>query len=124
MGVSILLGSYNVLPPNPCCLRTDLVRGLCFINTRPELTRIRGGQRGEWMLSLCKFVINHYGWIREIPPKCFWNGYTGKRQGFGFMKIMKQSVESNLSIVLPNIIQIISKTPAHLQYNYTHTSSV
>ena len=47
MGVSILLGSYNVPPPNPCCLRTDLVRGLCFINTGPELTWIRGGQKGE-----------------------------------------------------------------------------
>ena len=47
MGVSILLGTYKVRPPNPCCLWTDLVRGLCFISTRPELTRIRGGKGGK-----------------------------------------------------------------------------
>ena len=46
-GVSILLGTYKVPPPNPCWLRTEMGRGLCFINARPELTRIRGGQRGK-----------------------------------------------------------------------------
>ena len=56
MGVSILLGTYKVPPPNPCWLRTEMGRGLCVINTRPQLTRIRGRQRRENDPKCSKFV--------------------------------------------------------------------
>ena len=63
MGVSILLGTYSVPAPNPWWLQTEMVRGLCFINTRPELTRIRGGQRGK-IVKICENWLKKW-WIFE-----------------------------------------------------------
>ena len=44
------------------------------------------GQLGQGsMLTLQELVINHYGWTRgmlKYPPKCFWNGYMGKKLRF------------------------------------------
>ena len=90
MGVSILLGTYNVPPPNPCCLRTDLVRGLCFISTWPELTRIGGAKGGneQKMIKNCQKSNGSLKKIMFFPLKCyFWpkkgpcgNAHTEKKK--------------------------------------------
>ena len=86
MGVSILLGTYRVPPPNPRRLRPecDFAIGLPEMKWRPS--RIRGGQGGSGRL-VCDIPIGRDDTRGSDVWVCIGNGYTREKIAKKYVKI-------------------------------------